>query len=478
LRSPTNYVFARKLMIALRVLLLAFCAAYAQPSFGQLSNTPRENLVVTDGPVFAILITNGIVYIGGSFSNVITGGERVPRTGIAALSIFDGSPTPWNPGALGGEVRALALRGQTLYTGGSFTNVGGQPRSLVAALDIRTGLATSWDPEGAGSPDGYPLPVVYSIALGEERVYVGGEFIRIGSQPRGGIAALTEGDGSATDWNPGTLGPVYALLVAGNLVYAGGPAAFIGGALRSGLAAIDTRTARATSFNPYGATPQPPIPSYSTAIHCLALSDGIIFAGGKASGNLNNGFGFVDAFNVGDGSAKWRWVASPFEATIYALAVTKDTLWAGGQFYAYPPYTDYTNHTIAALNIVTGGLRPWRPALTETCCGPSNPGESKVFALSLEGGSLFVGGQFQLVNDLSRPNLAAFDSLYFLPPQKLRQVSVRFTVNGSDGVYYQIQASTNLANWAELQTTNGLFSFEAETKANSSKGFYRALRVR
>src|SRR5688572_23248836 len=39
-------------------------------SLAQPSTSPREDFWITDGPVNAILVTNGVAYIGGSFGNV------------------------------------------------------------------------------------------------------------------------------------------------------------------------------------------------------------------------------------------------------------------------------------------------------------------------------------------------------------------------------------------------------------------------
>ncbi len=79
-------------------------------------------------------------------------------------------------------VFALEVRGNTVYTGGVFTNVGGQPRDRLAALDATTGLATAWNP-GADSD-------VQTLAVSDTMVLVGGNFNIIGDSYRGGFAIL------------------------------------------------------------------------------------------------------------------------------------------------------------------------------------------------------------------------------------------------------------------------------------------------
>ena len=79
------------------------------------------------------------------------------RAQIAALNVggpLDGTATPtFNPSATGtlgtGVVNALAISGSTLYVGGSFNTIGGQPRDNIAASAWRISSPTrSWRCEG------------------------------------------------------------------------------------------------------------------------------------------------------------------------------------------------------------------------------------------------------------------------------------------------------------------------------------------
>jgi len=63
-----------------------------------------------------------------------------PRSNIAHIRA-DLSVGSWNPGS-DGWVRALAMRGSTVYVGGWFTQIGGQSRNYLAALDAGTGMAS------------------------------------------------------------------------------------------------------------------------------------------------------------------------------------------------------------------------------------------------------------------------------------------------------------------------------------------------
>jgi hypothetical protein len=129
------------------------------------------------------------------------------------------------------------LTGRTLYVGGPFTNIGGQPRNRIAAFDRASGALTGWNP-GSSHP-------VNAIAPDGPTVYVGGEFTSIGGQPRNRIAALDSTTGLATAWNPGSNGPIKALLAKDGIVYAGGFFSTIGGDSKWSLAALDAASGAA-----------------------------------------------------------------------------------------------------------------------------------------------------------------------------------------------------------------------------------------
>ena len=86
------------------------------------------------------MVGSSVVYASGSFDHL--GG--LVRHRIAAID-FAGQVTPWNPDA-NGIVHGLLLRGATLYVGGEFTTLGGQPRAGLGAVDAVTALPTPWSP--------------------------------------------------------------------------------------------------------------------------------------------------------------------------------------------------------------------------------------------------------------------------------------------------------------------------------------------
>ncbi len=207
---------------------------------------PSPNKEVTS----ILLDGNELIYAGGRFSSI--GG--VLRNRIAALDIETGIPNEWNPDIEGvnngagntGVVYDMFLSGNNLYLGGNFIAVGGDSRRSIAAIDITTGLATNWNPNPTSSNS-----TIYSLAFKSDTVFVGGSFTNIGGQNRNNIASLFITDGSATTWNPNATGlGVKKLLINESLVYAAGNFASIGGKFRNNIAALSLKTGLATDWNP------------------------------------------------------------------------------------------------------------------------------------------------------------------------------------------------------------------------------------
>ncbi len=135
--------------------------------------------------VFALAVSGSTVYAGGDFTSI--GGQA--RNNIAALDTGSGRASAWNPNASGG-VGALAVSGSTIYAGGGFTSIGGQARNNIAALDTRSGLASAWNPNATGDILGEGISSVGAVVVSRSTVYAGGDFLTIGGDPQEGFAAF------------------------------------------------------------------------------------------------------------------------------------------------------------------------------------------------------------------------------------------------------------------------------------------------
>jgi hypothetical protein len=126
-----------------------------------------------------MILSGTIVYVGGHFTNVSS--QR--RNHLAALEVHTGAVTSWDPDVSGSDevyVEALAVQGDTVYTGGRFTSVGGQPRTNLAALEITTGNPTTWTPN--------PNNTVHTLIFSKAAIYIGGDFTTITERRRLGLA--------------------------------------------------------------------------------------------------------------------------------------------------------------------------------------------------------------------------------------------------------------------------------------------------
>jgi ribosomal protein L24E len=132
-----------------------------------------------------------------------------PRQHLAACSLSTGEVLPWNPGTNGYTNWELAYDGERIYVGGEFTQIGGVARPGLAALDPTTGAVLPWTPAsitGNAVLDLKPQPIansrVEAIFIKGDTIYIGGTFNNVGGQARTGLAALDRRDGHVLPWNP------------------------------------------------------------------------------------------------------------------------------------------------------------------------------------------------------------------------------------------------------------------------------------
>ena len=238
--------------IGLAIALLA-CSAPAGRA-----QTVDPKVWVTDGTVNTVSQSNGIVYIGGSFTQV----SPVTGAGVPIDSVTAGLPPSFPQVA--GVIYAVAGDSTGWYIGGSFTSVGGLPRVNLAHIGLDM-TVSSWisDTDGA----------VRTIAVGSAtNLYIGGDFTSAGGARgpvRNHVAGVKRSNGNATSWNPGANGSVYALAVNDTAIYAGGAFTTFGGVSRQNAAAVTT----AGAVLPWAPNPNGPV-------HAIAYGSTMVFLGG------------------------------------------------------------------------------------------------------------------------------------------------------------------------------------------------------
>lgn len=194
---------------------------------------------ITGATQWSQWLVNGFVH-----DAVLAGGRLVvvgpfiaspDARGLASLDPATGNVDPaWGPEwpmYPSPELNAITVVGSTVYVGGTFGEVGGQPRANAAAIDLNSGALTSWAPQVAGT-------VRDMVPGAGGSVYMAGAFRRVGGQPREALAQV-DGAGAVTAWHADAYSTdLRTLTVAGDTLLAGGAAAVAGGVARENLAAF------------------------------------------------------------------------------------------------------------------------------------------------------------------------------------------------------------------------------------------------
>lgn len=139
-------------------------------------------------------------YVAGQFRTL--GGQT--RIGLGAMNAVTGTLLPFSPVVdTFGCIYAMSIKGDTLFVGGRFTTINGIPRINFAAIRISTGqLLPSFNGGIGGAGD-----TVFAITVYNGRIYVGGKFTTVFSNPRTNIARLNF-NGTINSWSPTGMGVV------------------------------------------------------------------------------------------------------------------------------------------------------------------------------------------------------------------------------------------------------------------------------
>lgn len=183
----------------------------------ELNNAGRTLALSEDGRT---------LYVGGDFNKV--NGEW--HSGMAAFDISASTGTlisSFHP-QFQTTVRAIGVRGNTVYAGGAFKHVNGVKRLKAAAVSASTGETLSWDPQADG-----PNSQVWSLQVSPDgsKVALGGSFTTLGgsSNPGYGLALVSASDGTVLSTpvnsevrNGGVYGAITDLKTDGTSLYGTG----------------------------------------------------------------------------------------------------------------------------------------------------------------------------------------------------------------------------------------------------------------
>jgi hypothetical protein len=357
-------------------------------SFLAVGGEPRQNLahVTASGDVgafnpgassqvLALALAGDTLLAGGSFTGL--GGST--RLRIGALNASTGALLSWNPGA-GATVRSLNVYGDVVFAGGDFTSIGGASRDYLAALDRATGLATAWNPD--------PSFLVWTLARSGTTLYAGGNFTTIGGQSIQHLAAIDANTGAVSAWAPQPNAPVHAIVIDGGTVYLGGPFQSVAGTTRKSLAAVSAATGALTAWQPALT------PDFSTVDALIQVGTTLYLGGTFRSVGGQNRDRLAAVSTVDAQPLAWDPVAS---GPATCLAFDAGRVLTGGTFTSV---TGVRRRNLAALSLVDGQPLAWNPGADDS-----------VFTLALAGDTLYAGGRFLNCGGQPRARLAALGTM-------------------------------------------------------------------
>jgi uncharacterized repeat protein (TIGR01451 family) len=353
-------------VIATSIVAIVLTADVARAALAPL---PDDTWGANDR-VTAIQRAGGLVFLGGEFSALTTdtGSDTLGTANLGALDASTGEPLRSFDPEVNGKVLALALSpdGDTLWVGGNFTTIAGQPRKKLAAFDLRTSppRLSAWKPALA------PNNVVRAIQQVGSTLYVGGGFTSVGSTPRQYLAAFGADSGALKAWSPSPDNLVRDLSVQGTRVYIAGNFQNVNGSSQSSLAAVRADTG-ATVDGVYH--PRYPVLD-------LAWANGILYGAGGGAG------GRALAVDIATGQRYWE---RKGDGNLQAVDAFGDYVYFGGHMLEY----DGTPvEFMVRVDPTTGVLdRSWLPSV-KLALG--------VFAVHGSGAKLYLGGDFLSVTDM------------------------------------------------------------------------------
>ncbi|GAB6283405.1 MAG: hypothetical protein STSR0008_21710 [Ignavibacterium sp.] len=312
----------------------------------------------------------GGVFIGGKFTKV--GDEN--RNSLAHIR-SDGTIDNWNPNLhiididsnnhIQPWINAISVHRDVIYIGGVFLQVGDSTRNYLAAVDYYTGIATSWNPD--------PNSTIDCIAATDTVVYIAGGFneIRITETLRNGIAAIYSNNGFPTKWYPpismytNLSFMVKGMLLADNdsTLYVWGNIGWIGSSQRYGAAALKTYTNISSDY----ALPWNP----------------------KLLRDLS-----IDAAGI-----------------VYALEISGDTIYLGGDFYYAKSRTESNRRNLfaAVTKSGTGTLLNLNPNVTGQKRVAAYEPYPAIYSIKVIDDKIYFSGFFDSVGVIERNNIASID---------------------------------------------------------------------
>lgn len=331
-----------------------------------------------DGEVRAIAVSGNYVYVGGTFSSA--GNCTTGCTNIARWNMTTHTWSALDTG-VDGQVFAIAVsENNNVYVGGAFEHAGGWLASRIAVWHGSTG----WSSLGAMNGS------VYAIAVIEDYVYAGGEFTQAGTctGPEGGCWFIARRH-SYSGWSSlgtGTDSYVKALTVGNSGVYVGGDFLSASGLLyTSGIAYWSHSDWDSLDKGREGGVNAIAVSGGDVYVPGVVYSEGGVPETTLSKWNSRSGWSDLSP-GLGDNNA------------IYAIAVSGSNVYAGGAFQ---------DNDHGAPNHIAR----WNSASGWSSLGQGTDGT--VYAIAVSGSDIYVGGSFAHAGGKVASGIAKYSAASF-----------------------------------------------------------------
>jgi len=339
-------------------------AAAAAPEAAAAKEAPVETMLAPDGTLRLDGTFRGMVDISGW--NVTLDPENGPVFTPQGLTYTWGNLGTGLDGLVTGRVNTIAVSGTTVYIGGDFTDLGGNPNiDYIARWD-----GTNWSPLLSGTAG--LTDTVHAIVLSGTEVIAGGAFQNAGGNSNANYLARwngTQWTGFISGTTGGITGTVFTLALSGTHVYAGGAFNGAGGNTNANnIAYWDGKWSNLST------------PPFNGNVYTIVFSGTHVYAGAAGTSNI----------------AYWNgaWTTIFTSGDVYAITIVGNNVYAGGNFSGYG-YIARSSDNGVSWSSLSGGV--------------NGPVSATLFLNN--NNKILVGGTFTTAGGNPAPYLAEWDPL-------------------------------------------------------------------